>query len=114
MRAAVLYINGQLAKEWMRVFLCLLVVCLSNADEDATYGFFKLVHSEVVEHNGDVKFLTKELFKPYMEFCSKVDFCDEALEFVRNNYVQDLLWRLSLLDQAELVLSRLKQKIEAN
>ena len=100
----------------MRVFLCLLVMCISNAYdiEAETHAFFKFVHSEVIEHNGDVKFLTKELFKPYTEFCNTVDFCDEALEFVRNSYVQDLLWRLSLLEQAELVLSRLKQKIEAN
>ena len=109
--------SGALHKNSMRYVcfvLCFFVLCFSVASdtESSAYNLFKLVYSEMNEFNGNVKFLTKKLFEPYVAFCLKVDRCDEALESVRYGYVRYLHRRLRRLDEVELILWKLKQKME--
>ncbi len=110
--------NVQKATHWedcMRASLFGLacVILFVGAVSDPVFGFFKLVESEIMEHQGNVKFTTKQLLQPYSELCSKIADCDDALEQIRSRQVRLLRRRLRFLGQVELILWKLQKKKEA-
>jgi len=94
----------------MVFILCFLTVV--GADS-AAWNFFRLVNSKVLDHGNDIKLVTKELFTPYSQLCLQVDFCDDALEFIRESYLHELRWRAMFLSRIELVLQRLRRRRES-
>jgi len=92
--------------------LCTLFAEASDQSTSVT-KFFKLIHSETIAFNSNVKYLTRHLYQPYIDFCTSVPSCDTKAEAFRRERVGELKRRMRVLEVVELILWRLRQRREA-